>query len=89
MDALTDQDKRFLETTVVDLDVYEQYSDVYNFRRGVELNRLSHRVDKGARPSPSLCRRIHQSSHGCTYNLRREGHLMATGSSRMSCFLIF
>jgi len=55
MDALTDQDKRFLETTVVDLDVYEQYSDVYNFRRGVELNRLSHRVDKRVRPSPSVC----------------------------------
>ena len=58
MDALTDQDKRFLETTVVDLDVYEQYSDVYNFRRGVELNRLSHR------PSPSVCWRIRRSSDG-------------------------
>jgi Nucleoporin autopeptidase len=81
--TLTIQDKKFLETTMVNLDDYDHYSNVYKFRRGVEL--INSRIvlfEVPLRPHESVAETINHLV-GRTYDLLPGGDICSLGSAGM------
>jgi len=87
--TLSTQDKKFLESAVINLEDYDHYSSVFKFRRGVELvNSRIVLIEVPLRPHESCAETINHIV-GRTYDLLPGGDICSLGSAGTSFSLKF
>jgi hypothetical protein len=85
---LMEIDRQWLEENILSIEDYNYYSDVNNFRRGVELvdGRIV-LIEVPTRPHESVAEQV-KAIVASTYNLRQGGDIMSLGSAGIQ-FLLY